>query len=193
MKTSASLTQVLFGIRGFRFYALVLLKSARAGRQASLPAKRRARAPGKRLGCGGHHGERRLFVALIACECRVNYACVARDCSPCRPLLRRSLKPNVVCPQPRQIIEIKQFLLTARRPDAKSVKIKKSGSVTKFKVRCSRLLYTLCVEDQDKADKLKQSLPPGAPRRLLVPLPCIHVLRADAVVPSLLRASQLAF
>ena len=41
------------------------------------------------------------------------------------------------------------------------MKIKKSGSVTKFKVRCSRLLYTLCVEDQDKADKLKQSLPPG--------------------------------
>ncbi len=77
------------------------------------------------------------------------------------------LRPTV-CAQPRQIIEIKQFLLTARRPDAKSVKIKKSGSVTKFKVRCSRLLYTLCVEDQDKADKLKQSLPPGASRGLVV-------------------------
>ena len=68
-----------------------------------------------------------------------------------------------MCTQPKQIIEIKQFLLTARRKDAQSVKIKKSGAVTKFKVRCSRLLYTLCVEDQDKADKLKQSLPPGAP------------------------------
>ncbi len=63
--------------------------------------------------------------------------------------------------QPRQITEIKQFLLTARRTDAKSVKIKKTGNVTKFKVRCSKLLYTLCVEDNDKADKLKQSLPPG--------------------------------
>lgn len=30
-----------------------------------------------------------------------------------------------------------------------------------LQVRCSRLLYTLCVEDTDKADKLKQSLPPG--------------------------------
>ena len=79
--------------------------------------------------------------------------------------------------QPRQIIEIKQFLLTARRPDAKSVKIKKSGSVTKFKVRCSRLLYTLCVEDQDKADKLKQSLPPGAPRRLVLQLQHMRALR----------------
>jgi hypothetical protein len=41
------------------------------------------------------------------------------------------------------------------------VKIKKTGGVTKFKVRCSRYLYTLCVQDSDKADKLKQSLPPG--------------------------------
>lgn len=31
----------------------------------------------------------------------------------------------------------------------------------RVQVRCSRLLYTLCVEDNDKADKLKQSLPPG--------------------------------
>ena len=69
--------------------------------------------------------------------------------------------------QPRQITEIKQFLLTARRSDAKSVRIKKNGNQTKFKVRCTRFLYTLCVEDNDKADKLKQSLPPGAtPARL---------------------------
>lgn len=36
--------------------------------------------------------------------------------------------------QPRQIEEIKEFLLTARRKDARSVKIKKTGDVTKFKV-----------------------------------------------------------
>ena len=63
--------------------------------------------------------------------------------------------------QPKQINEIKDFLLTARRKDARSVKIKRTGDVTKFKVRCSRYLYTLCVTDSDKADKLKQSLPPG--------------------------------
>ena len=71
--------------------------------------------------------------------------------------------------QPKQISEIKDFLLTARRKDAQSVKIKKSKTVTKFKVRCSKYLYTLCVTDAEKADKLKQSLPPGAepfpPRR----------------------------
>ncbi|GIM00540.1 hypothetical protein Vretimale_5534 [Volvox reticuliferus] len=66
-----------------------------------------------------------------------------------------------VVEMPKQIHEIKDFLLTARRKDARSVKIKKTGSVTKFKVRCSQYLYTLCVADSDKADKLKQSLPPG--------------------------------
>ena len=63
--------------------------------------------------------------------------------------------------QPKQIHEIKDFLLTARRKDARAVKIKRSKNVVKFKVRCSKYLYTLCVFDSEKADKLKQSLPPG--------------------------------
>lgn len=42
-----------------------------------------------------------------------------------------------------------------------AVKIKKAKGMTKFKVRCSKYLYTLCVADSDKAEKLKQSLPPG--------------------------------
>ncbi|KAH0713477.1 hypothetical protein KY289_009436 [Solanum tuberosum] len=62
---------------------------------------------------------------------------------------------------PKQIHEIKDFLLTARRKDARSVKIKKNKDMVKFKVRCSKYLYTLCVSDFEKADKLKQSLPPG--------------------------------
>ncbi|KAH7732256.1 60S ribosomal protein L38 [Aphelenchoides avenae] len=61
---------------------------------------------------------------------------------------------------PRQITDIKQFLLTARRKDAKSCKIKKNPDNVKFKVRCSKYLYTL-VTTLDKAEKLKQSLPPG--------------------------------
>lgn len=82
--------------------------------------------------------------------------------APFRPTaLTAATPPPAPSLQPRQIEEIKEFLLTARRKDAKSVKIKKSGDVTKFKVRCSRYLYTLCVTDSDKADKLKQSLPPG--------------------------------
>ncbi|KAJ3013096.1 UNVERIFIED_CONTAM: 60S ribosomal protein L38, partial [Siphonaria sp. JEL0065] len=62
---------------------------------------------------------------------------------------------------PKQITEIKDFLLTARRKDARSIKIKKNGNQYKFKVRCSRFLYTLVVADADKAKKLKQSLPPS--------------------------------
>ncbi|KAL9240663.1 hypothetical protein vseg_014855 [Gypsophila vaccaria] len=62
---------------------------------------------------------------------------------------------------PKQIHEIKDFLLTARRKDARFVKIKRSKDIVKFKVRCSTYLYTLCVHDKEKADKLKQSLPPG--------------------------------
>ncbi|CAJ0567874.1 unnamed protein product, partial [Mesorhabditis spiculigera] len=62
---------------------------------------------------------------------------------------------------PRQIHEIKDFLLKARSKDAKSVKIKKNADNVKFKVRCSRFLYTLVIKDKVKAEKLKQSLPPG--------------------------------
>ncbi|XP_058734826.1 large ribosomal subunit protein eL38z/eL38y-like [Vicia villosa] len=62
----------------------------------------------------------------------------------------------------KQIHEIKEFLLTTRRKDARSVKIKRSKDVVlKFKIRCSKYLYTLCVFDTDKADKLRQSLPPS--------------------------------
>lgn len=42
-----------------------------------------------------------------------------------------------------------------------AVKIKKNAENTKFKVRCSRFLYTLVITDKEKAEKLKQSLPPG--------------------------------
>ena len=43
-----------------------------------------------------------------------------------------------------------------------AVRVKKNADKQiKFKVRCSRELYTLVLKDSDKADKLKQSLPPG--------------------------------
>lgn len=34
--------------------------------------------------------------------------------------------------------------------------------MTKFKVRCSKYMYTFKMTDQQKAEKVKQSLPPGA-------------------------------
>ena len=53
------------------------------------------------------------------------------------------------------------FLTLSFSRSRAAVKIKKSKDVVKFKVRCSKYLYTLCVKDLEKADKLKQSLPPG--------------------------------
>ncbi|KAK7493320.1 hypothetical protein BaRGS_00015446 [Batillaria attramentaria] len=45
--------------------------------------------------------------------------------------------------------------------DQSTVKIKKNKENVKFKVRCSRYLYTLVIQDREKAEKLRQSLPPG--------------------------------
>ncbi|KAH8924153.1 ribosomal protein L38e [Atractiella rhizophila] len=83
-----------------------------------------------------------------------------------------------------EIKDIKQFLEIARRKDAKAARIKRTypranakpsvaaatkkskaldsaQPVTKFKIRCSKYLYTLVLADAEKAEKLKQSLPPG--------------------------------
>ena len=50
---------------------------------------------------------------------------------------------------------------------ARIKKNKKHGSTQiKFKVRCKRYLYTLVLKDADKAEKLKQSLPPSAFSRM---------------------------
>ncbi|KAF1823975.1 ribosomal protein L38e [Dissoconium aciculare CBS 342.82] len=64
---------------------------------------------------------------------------------------------------PREISDIKTFIEICRRKDASSARIKKNKvtNQTKFKVRCQRYLYTLVLKDSDKAEKLKQSLPPG--------------------------------
>ncbi|KAL0633517.1 60S ribosomal protein L38 [Maublancomyces gigas] len=65
---------------------------------------------------------------------------------------------------PKQVHDIKQFIELCRRKDAKTARIKKASkgsTLIKFKVRCHRHLYTLVLNDAEKAEKLKQSLPPG--------------------------------
>ncbi|KAK6932068.1 Ribosomal protein L38e [Dillenia turbinata] len=61
--------------------------------------------------------------------------------------------------------------------DAHSVKIKRSKDLVKFKVRCTKYLYTLCVFDSEKADKLKQSLPLGV---YFLSQPELRSLRRDS-------------
>lgn len=46
------------------------------------------------------------------------------------------------------------------------VVIKKNKDNTKFKVRCSKYLYTIVIADKDKAEKLKQALPSSTSRFL---------------------------
>ncbi|KAI1614282.1 60S ribosomal protein L38 [Exophiala viscosa] len=66
---------------------------------------------------------------------------------------------------PSEVTDIKQFLEIARRKDAKGARLKKSSKSKdiKLKIRCKRYLYTLILKDSDKADKIKQSLPPTMP------------------------------
>ncbi|KAF8443624.1 ribosomal L38e protein family-domain-containing protein [Terfezia claveryi] len=71
---------------------------------------------------------------------------------------------------PKQVHDIKEFIEKCRRKDAGSARIKKNTKDSiKFKVRCSRHLYTLVLNDPEKADKLKQSLPPGTAHYLRNP------------------------
>lgn len=51
--------------------------------------------------------------------------------------------------------EIAGIIIAAR------IKRNRKSQQIKFKVRCRRFLYTLVLKDSDKADKLKQSLPPS--------------------------------
>ena len=44
---------------------------------------------------------------------------------------------------------------------AARIKRNKKSAQIKFKVRCQRHLYTLVLKDTEKAEKLKQSLPPS--------------------------------
>ena len=73
--------------------------------------------------------------------------------------------PTRLSKMPKKMDDIRDFLKKARRADAKTVKVKKSKTSTKFKIRCSRYLYTLDIPDAEKAEKLKQSLPPGLTRK----------------------------
>merc|ERR1711939_930795 len=75
----------------------------------------------------------------------------------------RLTKPNQTVKMPKQVQDIKQFIEIARRKDASSARIKKNkkNNQVKFKIRCKKNLYTLILKDSDRAEKLKQSLPPG--------------------------------
>ena len=62
---------------------------------------------------------------------------------------------------------MKEFIKNVRReqkslPSAQKITIKKNkrNGITKFKLRTSRYLFTLKVDDKVKAEKIMQSIPP---------------------------------
>ncbi|KAL8429643.1 hypothetical protein Efla_004906 [Eimeria flavescens] len=82
----------------------------------------------------------------------------------------------------REIKDIREFLQTARRKDARKVVILRSMRrpknqpfaassagvlVTKFKIRCAKHLYTLVVADKTKAQKIEGSLPPSLKQQVI--------------------------
>ena len=67
-------------------------------------------------------------------------------------------------PPPKKATELADeidFLLIFIKKTAARIKRNRKTQQIKFKVRCHRFLYTLVLKDSDKADKLKQSLPPS--------------------------------
>ncbi|CAK0831302.1 unnamed protein product, partial [Prorocentrum cordatum] len=65
--------------------------------------------------------------------------CVCAEKVP-PPPCRYTYVEKLARAMPKQITEIRQFLQIARRKDARSVKIKKNGTETKFKIRCASYL-----------------------------------------------------
>lgn len=65
--------------------------------------------------------------------------------------------------QPKRLEDMKEFLVCTRKADTRFVTIKKgkNGGPTKFKCRTKKYLYTLVMPDEDKAKKLRESLPNG--------------------------------
>ncbi|KAM1965859.1 hypothetical protein ACFX15_046143 [Malus domestica] len=59
-----------------------------------------------------------------------------------------------------EVFGASSMIYSSKTKDARNVKIKRTKDAVKFKVRCSKYLYTLCVFDSEKANKLKQSLSP---------------------------------
>jgi len=65
------------------------------------------------------------------------------------------------------IKELKTFIEIARGekkkslPKPSSIQIKEKKGITKFKLRTSRYLYTMKVDDKERAQKIIASIPPS--------------------------------
>ena len=108
------------------------------------------------LPADGAEEGRQMCAAALQLHRRLNRGCLRAAGYPAVALRSSKTMSSFVLPG-RLLAALSEVLPAG----CAAVKIKKSKDVVKFKVRCSKYLYTLCVKDLEKADKLKQSLPPG--------------------------------
>ena len=77
-----------------------------------------------------------------------------------RSKISNNSSKSVVARTPNVTSYPKVVLIYVAARIQKSVSKLTAQKQTKFKVRCSRFVYTLAIDDSDKADKIRQSLPP---------------------------------
>lgn len=62
---------------------------------------------------------------------------------------------------PSRVLVSRATEVTIKKSVARKAGSGATATKYKFKLRCSRYLYTFCLADSDKAEKLRQSLPPS--------------------------------
>ena len=63
------------------------------------------------------------------------------------------------------LVSFSCLLVCSHSKDAKVVRIKKTPSYTKFKIRGGKYLYTLKVTNKEQAEKLVKALPAGLSKK----------------------------
>ncbi len=61
----------------------------------------------------------------------------------------------------KNIAPAKSMLFVLSQQSALEIIIKKNKGITKFKVRTPKYLFTLKVDNQEKADRIMQAIPPS--------------------------------
>ena len=60
---------------------------------------------------------------------------------------------------PKQVKDIKEIMKLLKAGSVRAVRVKKNADNTKFKVRCSKYLYTYVCKDEKKAEDIKKAIP----------------------------------
>ena len=104
------------------------------------------------------------IASALLISCAILCRCLLLPLSPPLPLIRRRRRrrwPLAAAASALYVMCVIACWSLSWYCSCVDVKIRKVAGATKFKLRLSRYLYTLKVADQQKADKISQSFPPG--------------------------------